>query len=122
MIITDSNKSDGKGIPPVEEPLVETLPAFNEAVASSSSPHPSSRMPVASRSQEEIRPLLLRGIDDNPPEFSTWDAQYSLTSHGDVVSTLRITPRLVVVIDRAFFSIRTIRTLTKMGKHSIDFY
>ena len=89
-MIIDNNKSHGKGIVPAEEPFLEAPPPFTEANASSSNAHTSGGGLAAARGHDAAEPLLPREIDDIPPEFSTWDAQYSRTSRGDIVSTQRI--------------------------------
>jgi hypothetical protein len=86
MIVTDDSKSNGKGITPFEESITETPPMFNEGIASSGSTQIESGVQPAARIHESASPILPGGIDDAPPEFSTWDAQYHLTSRGDIVS------------------------------------
>jgi len=94
-MIIDNNKSRGKVIVPAGEPILEAPPPFTEANASSSSAHTSGGGLAAARYQDAAEPLPPREIDDIPPEFSTWDAQYSRTSRGDIVSTQHIATPLL---------------------------
>lgn len=88
MIIPSGKQDSGKGAPFNEEhvSLLETPPTFDEAIASSSH----APAPAATRSLQErtvqIPSLPPNGLDAPPPEFSTWDSEYSLSSRGDIVS------------------------------------
>lgn len=90
MIVTNDSKSDGKGTCSFEQLVTETPPIIP---SSRSSQFASSAQP-GTPSHEDAGPFAPRGIDA-PPEFSTWDARYYLTSRGDIVSAQRIRTRFV---------------------------
>jgi hypothetical protein len=93
-MIIDNSKSRGKEIP-TGDPFLEAPPPFTEAAASSSNAHASGGGLATAPYHDAAEPLLPREIDDIPPEFSTWDAQYSRTSRGDIVSIQRIATPLL---------------------------